>query len=159
MIKATDGTERADAQLANPTVPLRGWSDRPAPVTGAAARELGRMLLDDTVSGAEVVKKARRGTAALGKSNTESPVLRFRAADEEKAQLLELAEAMHRNQSDLLREGLQLLLAHYREQAPESSAATPASPAPARGVTVELSEPELRVLNMLAQRGTAALTH
>lgn len=138
--------KHTDEQLADPTVPLPVWEGRPAAATGADALELGRMLLDDAVPGAEVITRARRGPSALGESGLQSPILRFRAAGEEKAALAELARTTHLNQSELLREGLQLVLAHYKNQAdmPE--------PSPAEVVTVEVTLSELAALRALTER-------
>lgn len=104
---------QSDEQLANPSVPLNEWAERPAAVTGEAARTLGRMLLDDSVPAAEIVTALRPGPPSLGQSGEESPILRFRVPEEDRSALRRLIETTHRKQSDLLREGLALVLERY----------------------------------------------
>ena len=71
------------------------------------------MLLDDSVPAQEVVRTLRRGAPALGASGQESPTLRFRVPRERIDALDALSSRLHRNQSDLLREALDLLLEQH----------------------------------------------
>lgn len=142
----------SDDQLANPAVPLSEWSERPAPVTGDEARELGRMLLDDAAPAGDVVIALRPGPPALGRSGEESPILRFRVPEEDRSALRKLTETTHRQQSDLLREGLALVLERY-------NGADAAVPVPAsiqldeeRQFAVSLSVQELSLLRKLTAR-------
>ncbi|ROQ41557.1 ribbon-helix-helix protein [Frondihabitans sp. PhB188] len=141
--------KNSDEDLADPTIPIPTWESRPGPVTGDEAKALGRMLLDDAVPADDVITRARRGPAALGGSGAQSPVLRFRVAEEEQAELQELARVTHLNQSALLREGLRMVLAHYRD--PGLDSGSPAVRLEAT-VTVQLSTAEVNALRAVTQR-------
>ncbi|AMM20465.1 hypothetical protein AX769_10295 [Frondihabitans sp. PAMC 28766] len=144
-------TKSTNEQLADPNLPLTPWPERPAPITGDEAREIGRMLLDDDVPAGDVLERARRGRASLGSSGSESPTLRFRVPAEQAAELESVAAVTHLQKSELLREGLRLVLARYREDV--------APPVPAKGrrrrgvVTLEVTDAELAVLRALSERG------
>lgn len=140
-----------DEQLADSAVPLTEWAERPSAIQGAAAREIGRMLLDDTVSATDVVTALRPGPPALGKSGEESPILRFRVPEEDRSELRKLTELTHRKQSDLLREGLALVLERYRDLT-ANAAAVHAQARQEGQFVVALSEHELRTLRELTSR-------
>lgn len=50
-----------DEELTHASAALSDWPDRPTRVTGDAAKELGRMLLDDALPASEIVGALRRG--------------------------------------------------------------------------------------------------
>ncbi|TFB74767.1 ribbon-helix-helix domain-containing protein [Cryobacterium flavum] len=77
-------------------------------------------------------------------------MLRFRVPEEDRSALRKLTESTHRKQSDLLREGLALLLEHY-SGAPASIELEPPS-ATAGQFVVELSSQELALLRGLTRR-------
>jgi hypothetical protein len=141
-----------DSSLADPAAPLPEWAERPKALTGSEATELGRLILDDAVSGDEILRRARRGPAALGRSGAESPVLRFRVAAEEVSELEKVAEQSHVLKSELLRQGLRLVLDQYRRAETGAPSRSPSSSRGAHGVTVELSDAEAAVLRALARR-------
>lgn len=140
----------SDAELADPAVRLDDWAERPAAVTGDDARQLGRLLLDDNVPASTIVTALRPGPPALGKSGEESPILRFRVPEEDRSALRKLTEITHRKQSDLLREGLALVLERYGD-APTSPAPVPPS-ANGGQFVVALSAQELALLRGLSSR-------
>ncbi|TAM71939.1 MAG: hypothetical protein EPN48_00620 [Microbacteriaceae bacterium] len=140
----------SDEQLANPTVPLSTWDDRPPAATGETARELGRMLLDETVPAGDIVTALRRGAPALGRPGEESPILRFRVPEETRSALQKLIKSTHRKQSDLLREGLALVIERYSDAAGGTTALARSSNESTFVVT--LSAQELALLRELTSR-------
>ncbi|RKR76156.1 hypothetical protein [Frondihabitans australicus] len=140
--------KHTDEELSDPVRPVDEWAERPEAVTGLEAVAIGRLLLDDVVPGSEVVRRARRGPASLSRSGAESPVLRFRVPAEDADELDAVAAASHLQKSELLRQGLRLVLDQYRDV--EGRVAT--RPAAEAARTIELSETEAAVLRAVAQR-------
>ncbi|MDR2565973.1 MAG: ribbon-helix-helix protein, CopG family [Bifidobacteriaceae bacterium] len=90
----------------------------PAPekvLTGQEAANRGRALLmwaTDTDTLDDAVKAARRGRPRLGPGEGRSPVVRGRVSADEYAALEALAERTGRSLSELVREGVALVLAN-----------------------------------------------
>ena len=91
---------------------------------GADAAAAGRALLVDALGSDEALTAAlRRGRPpASVESNGRSPLLQFRAAPDRVAALAELEHFSGLNRSDLLREGLELLLAKHTRNEPDETA-------------------------------------
>ena len=82
-------------------------------LTGAAAAAAGAQDLmwatgTDTLEDATVV--ARRGRPRLGPGDGRSPVVRARVSEDEYTALADLAQRTGRTRSDLVREGVRLVL-------------------------------------------------
>lgn len=105
-----------EERLADPNVPLTEWADRPPALRGEDAADFGRLLLDDDSSYEETIGALRPGRPALAGGREESPIVRFRVPPEVRATLDALVTITHRKQSELLREGLSLLIERYASE-------------------------------------------
>jgi Arc/MetJ-type ribon-helix-helix transcriptional regulator len=147
-----------EEQLSDPAVALSDWPERPLGVTGDAAKELGRMLLDDAVPASAIVGALRRGAPSLGASGSVSPTLRFRVPRERVVELDALSVKLRRNQSDLLREALELLLEKHSEPASDS-AQSANSDAQVPNDPLRLRPEEARLLIQLSERIAPTTSH
>ncbi|GGF15040.1 ribbon-helix-helix domain-containing protein [Subtercola lobariae] len=151
-------SDSREKQLSDPAVALSDWPERPKGATGDAAKELGRLLLDDAVPASEIIGALRRGAPSLGASGTVSPTLRFRVPEESVVELDALSVRLRRNQSDLLREALTLLLERHAELA-GISASTTNPQEPIQNDPLRLRPEEARVLIQLSERIAPSASH
>ncbi len=105
----TDQTyEQYAARLTNPSTPITGSG---APLQGDAAAAAGRSFLVEAYGSDVAVSRAmRRGRPRVGQPAGPSPEVRGRIMPAEFDALEELVKQTGRSRSDLVREGIRLLL-------------------------------------------------
>ena len=100
--------EQHAARLTDPSTELDGSG---SPLRGEAAAAAGRSFLVETYGSEEAVARAmRRGRPRVGQTGGASPEVRGRIMPSEFNALEALAKQTGRSRSDLVREGIHLLL-------------------------------------------------
>ena len=102
------------ARLTDPNIPLKPTGKA---LHGDEAAKAGREFLLREYGSEEALERAMRpGRPALGEPGEgPSPTVRARVSRNDFAELARLREKTGRTEADLLREGLHLLLEHYKQ--------------------------------------------
>ena len=106
--------EETIRRLTDPDTPLRGVGRA---LHGEEAARAGRAMLLREYGSEEALERALKpGRPALGDPGEgPSPTVRARVSRNDFAELARLREKTGRTEADLLREGLHLLLEHYKQ--------------------------------------------
>jgi hypothetical protein len=99
-------------RLTDPDSEVRGVGK---PLTGTAAADAGRAFLLREYGSEQALQRALRpGRPRVGSPGGESPTVRGRISDADFAAFKRLEESTGKNQSELVREAVQLLLAEHK---------------------------------------------
>lgn len=110
----SDTYEQYASRLTDPETPIRGSG---APLTGEEAAAAGLAFLVDSYGSPEAVERAmHRGRPRIGEDRGPSPEVRGRVLQSEFNELVQLQQVTGRTRSELVRAGVQLLLAQHHNR-------------------------------------------